>query len=185
MAITCIGRYKLHTRRSKRLAMAPILTRQPHRDTRLLHLRLQRPRVRHPKMKDTGRERRIRLPRQKHLGKVRRRPRPTTRNHGNLHCLTHRPRQLAIRTRRASRPYPSTSTESPPPHAAPPLSPTPPPAARSPSARPTHTPQPPPHSHPAPRSACGSSAIDGNNHRLRPKAPANLPNQLRPCNGRA
>ena len=81
-------------------------------------------------------------------------PTPPHHSQSRESALPHSPPASArSRTRRASRPYPSTSTESPPPRAAPPPSPTPPPAARSPSALPQHTPPPRPHSHPPPRRA--------------------------------
>ena len=106
-------------------------------------------------------------------------PRPSTRNHRNLHRRTHHRRQLAveavphpirIHTRQQNLPRP--------------------PRLRLPS--PIHHPQPrslapPTHIHLSifnslrPHSTPG---IHRHNYRLRPKAPANLPNQLRPRNRR-
>src|ERR1700733_6489271 len=70
--------------------------RQPYTNPSPLQFTLQLSRIRHSKVKDTSRERRIRPTSSKHLNKVTRGPRPTRRNHGNLHRPTHHRGQLTI-----------------------------------------------------------------------------------------
>src|ERR1700733_10212247 len=152
--------------------------RQPYTNPSPLQFTLQLSRIRHSKVKDTSRERRIRPTSSKHLNKVTRGPRPTRRNHGNLHRPTHHRGQLTIEPT----PHPIGIHRSQQNLPGPPFL-----GLTSPIQN------PPPRSLPTAShknlslfyiTAFNSTSIDSHNHCLRSKAPTNLSNQLRPRNRR-
>ena len=126
-------------------------------------------------MKNTSRQRSVRPPAPKHIHKVSSLPAPplamtgictAPANHSSQLTIEPTPHPIRIHAGQQNLPRPALLSLP---------EPNPPPAAQSAFFRHSHKPQHPPPPRPTP-------SIDRHNHRLRPKAPANLPNQLRPRN---